>query len=124
MTPAEQLLQYVTQWDRAMEQNDADLIGSFMHDSWVIVGSDGITSKAAFLDTIRSGDLTHSRMDADETKVNMFGDMAIVISKGTSAGKYKGQEFSFYEWSTSVFIQVQMKWQCVHTMLTPAGNGA
>lgn len=124
MTPAEQLLEYVTQWDRAMEQNDADLIGSFMHDSWVIVGSDGITSKEAFLHTIRSGDLSHSRMDADETKVNMFGDTAIVISKGTSAGKYKDQEFSFYEWSTSVFIRVQGKWLCIHTMLTPADKGS
>jgi ketosteroid isomerase-like protein len=29
------------EWDRAMVENDADAIGRYMPDDWVIVGSDG-----------------------------------------------------------------------------------
>jgi len=52
-------------WDEAMEKNNADEIGKFMTDDWIIVGSDGITSKASFLQWIKSGVLKHNRMDCE-----------------------------------------------------------
>ena len=36
-----ELLQIISDWDRAMVANDADAIGSFIAADWVIVGSDG-----------------------------------------------------------------------------------
>jgi ketosteroid isomerase-like protein len=119
----EELRQFGKMWDAAMVGNDADEIGRFMSEDWVIVGSEGgITSKEEFLEWIRSGDLTHSRMDSDETRIKIYGDAGVVTSRGTSAGKYKGQPFSLYEWSSSVFIRQEGIWICVHTMLTPAAR--
>ena len=120
MSAEDELLQLGKEWDEAMIGNNPDEIGKFMSDDWVIVGSEGMTTKFEFLKSIRSGDLTHSRMDSDETSIKVHGRMAVVISRGTSAGKYKGQPFDLYEWSSSVFIFRDKQWICVHTMLTPA----
>jgi len=107
-------------WDEAIVSNDVIEIAKFMSEDWVITGSDGITTKSSFLELIKSGVLTHNRMDADESDIRVYGQTGIVISRGTSAGTYNGQPFEFYEWSTSVFIWEQGKWLCVSTMVTPA----
>ncbi len=87
----------------------------------VIVGTNGgITPRAKFLESIRSGDLVHSHMDNDMMRVKTYGDTGVVIARGTSAGTYKGKPFQFYEWSQSVFIYLSERWLCVSTMLTPA----
>ena len=108
-------------WDEAMIRNDADEIGAFMSSDWVIVGTDGgITPRQKFLESIRSGALVHNRMESEETRVKTYGDTGVVIARGTSAGTYKGEPFSYYEWSQSVFIYLSERWICVSTMLTPA----
>ncbi len=90
MTIEEELLQFGSAWDKAMVSNNADEIGKFMSDDWIIVGTEGgITTKSDFLLIIESGHLTHNRMDSDETHVKVYGKAAIVTSRGTSAGKYK-----------------------------------
>src|SRR5688572_14156410 len=106
MNTEEELLSIGRAWDEAMVSNQVDEIEKFMSDDWVIVGTEGgITSKKSFLENIHSGILTHSRMDSEESHIKVYGDAAIVISRGTSAGKYSGQPFHFYEWSTSVFTR-------------------
>ncbi|MFN0158088.1 MAG: nuclear transport factor 2 family protein [Bacteroidota bacterium] len=59
-------------------------------------------------------------MDSDEIRIKIYGNTGVVTSRGTSAGKYKGNPFELYEWSSSVFIRTQEKWICVLTMLTTA----
>lgn len=121
MTAKEELLEFGQKWDEALVSNDVDAISSFMSDDWTIIGTaGGITTKESFLDWIRSGDLTHNRMDSDETHIQIYGSTGIVTSRGTSAGMYLGKPFSLYEWSLSVFIRSENEWKCVATMLTPA----
>ena len=119
-TDEEELITVSKLWDEAMVNNNASEISKFMVDDWVIVGSDGITTKESFLQWITSGTVTHQTMDSDEMSIKVYGNTAIVISRGTSAGTYNGEEFSLYEWSTSVFLKSEGKWLCVSTMLTDA----
>ena len=119
-TEKQELLDFSKQWDEAMVSNDADEIAKFMSDDWKIIGADGITSKSSFLELISSGILTHNRMDSDETNISIYGNTGILVSRGTSAGTYNGDNFSLYEWSTSIFIKTGGTWRCVLTMLTPA----
>lgn len=116
----QELIAFTKLWDEAMVSNDTGKISKFMADDWVIIGSDGITTKASFLEFITSGVLTHNRMDADELNIRLYENMGIIIARGTSAGTYHGENFSLYEWSTSVFKKNEGKWLCVLTMLTPA----
>ena len=119
MHDEESLIQFEKDWDLAMISNDAEEIGKFMSDDWVVVGSDGITSKAEFLESIRSGAVTHSKMESDEKRVKVYGPMGVITSRGISAGNYKGQPFGLYEWSSSTFFKEEGRWRCVLTMLTP-----
>lgn len=119
---AQELRNFAEAWDKAMESNDADAIGEFMSEDWVVVGADGITSKASFLEWISSGTVAHNRMDSDQLHVKIHGSTGIVLSRGTSAGTYNGKSFSLYEWSTNVFTKNDGKWLCVVTMLAPANR--
>src|SRR5688500_9291932 len=106
MTSEESLILFGKQWDDAIVSNNVDAISAFMSDDWVIVGTGGgITTKEAFLEWISSGAVTHNRMDSEEMRIKIYGDTGVVTSRGTSAGKYKGNQFKLYEWSTSVFIR-------------------
>jgi hypothetical protein len=117
----EEFLKHCHAWDRAIEKNIVDEIGIFMHDDWICVATDGgITTKTGFLDVIASGDLSHTKMTSDEHEIRFYGRTAIFVSKGISSGTFKQDIFSFYEWSTSVFILNESRWLCVLTMLTPA----
>jgi ketosteroid isomerase-like protein len=117
----EELQEFGKRWDQAIVDNDPDKISQFMSDDWVIVGTEGgITSKSDFLQAVRSGDLFHTKMSFEDLHIKVYGDAGVVISRGTSSGTYKGQPFSFYEWSTSTYIRNEGRWQCVLTMLTPA----
>lgn len=118
----QELLAFAKEWDKAMEQNNADEIGSYMHDNWICVGSDGRTTKAAFLASITSGDLTHHTMTTEKPQVKIYGDTGIITSTGVSAGEYKGTVFHLDEWQSSIFIKENGKWSCVLTMLTPANT--
>lgn len=123
MSAEEELQQFEDSWNRAIVSNDIDKISEFMSADWVMVGSEGgITTKSEFLQSIRSGDLTHSRMDYEEIRVKVYGDAGITTNRGTSAGNYRGQYFELYEWSSSTFIRKNHKWLCVLTMLTPANK--
>jgi ketosteroid isomerase-like protein len=123
MASVESLLLFSKAWDDAMIRNDAVEIGRFMSDDWVIIGTEGgITPKSAFMRSIESGDLLHTRMDAADFRVRVYGDSGVLTSRGTSSGTYKGQSFSYFEWSTSVFLWKNDSWSCVLTMLTPAAS--
>lgn len=108
------------EWSQAIVSNDAEAIGSFMADEWVIVGESGITRKDDFLALVASGDLTHEMMDGDVKRAKVYGNVAIVIARGINNGHYKGQPFSSDEWITDVFEKRDGRWQCLLTHLTRA----
>jgi ketosteroid isomerase-like protein len=121
METQNELVDFGRLWDKAMVNNDAEEIGTFMAYDWVIVGTEGgITPRSTFLTSIKSGDLSHDTMNSEDIRVKIYGEMGVLTSRGTSSGRYKDQPFSFYEWSTSVFIRDREKWKCILTMLTPA----
>jgi ketosteroid isomerase-like protein len=114
-----ELIAAMEAWDRAMVANDSDAIGSFMTDDWTIVGPDGsVGDKDRFLELVRSGDLTHDVMETHDPDIRLFGDVAVVISKGVSGGAYRGQPFHLNERVSSVFVRRGARWSCVLTHLS------
>jgi ketosteroid isomerase-like protein len=106
-------------WDGAMVTNDAHAIGAFMADEWTIVGPDGgVSDKEEFLEALRSRELSHSVMETHEPVVRIYGDTAVMVSRGLSAGRYRGTAFRFVERVTCVFVKRDGHWRCVHTHLS------
>ena len=115
----DKLIRLAHDWDRAMIENDAEAIGSFMADDWVIVGPDGnIGDRAAFLALVRSGDLTHDVMTSEDFRIRVYGDAAVITTRGVSGGKYRGSAFREVERASSVFVKQSGKWKCVLTHLS------
>lgn len=108
------------EWSEAIVSNDADAIDRFMADDWVIVGETGFTNKNDFLALVASGDLTHEAMDGSVQSVRIYGDVAIVVGRGTNSGHHKSHPFTSDEWITDVFVKRDGRWLCVLTHLTPA----
>jgi ketosteroid isomerase-like protein len=115
----EQVLATAHAWDRAMIENDPDAIGRYMADDWILVGSDGsVGDKAGFLALVASGALSHDVMTSEDMWVRLYGDTAVVTSRGVSGGSYQGQPFREVERSSSVFVKQQGEWRCVLTHLS------
>jgi ketosteroid isomerase-like protein len=114
-----ELLKTEAEWSRAMAGNDAQAIAGFSEDSWVIVGADGTTARAAFLGAIASHDLVHDHMELVPDVARVYGDIAIVSGIATSSGTWKGTRFATRERSTDIFHKQDGRWRCVFTQLTP-----
>jgi hypothetical protein len=70
-----------TEWSAAIVKNDAEAIGRFMSDDWIIIGPEGnVIDRARFLEVIRSGDLMHESMESDNPLVRVYGESAIVTA--------------------------------------------
>ncbi|MFB7298080.1 nuclear transport factor 2 family protein [Streptomyces rubiginosohelvolus] len=115
----------VDDWAAAIVANDADRIGSFMADEWVIVSESGIAEREEFLGYVRSGALTHSAMEAvAPPRVRVHGDTAVVTARITNTAHYGGQRFDADEWTTDVFVRRDGHWWCVLSHITPAAPPA
>ena len=114
-----ELIEAAHAWDRAMIANDADAIATFMSDDWIIIGPDGRSSdKADFLALVRSGALTHDVMESTDLEVRIYGDAAVLVANGVSAGHYQGNRFREVERQSNVFVRQEGRWRCVLTHLS------
>jgi ketosteroid isomerase-like protein len=115
----DELVAVTHEWDRAMVENDADAIGRYMADDWVIVGSDGrVGDRATFLELVRSGALSHDVMKSHDLDIRLYGDTAVVLARGISGGKYQGRPFREIERVSCVFVRTGGRWRCVLTHLS------
>lgn len=108
-------------WAAAMVTNDADLIGSFMADEWVMVSERGISTKEHFLEFVRSGQLTHSKFEMlGDPRIKIYGDTAVLSARIVNTAHFGGQQFDADEWTSDVFLKRDGRWLCVHSHITPA----
>jgi ketosteroid isomerase-like protein len=115
----EELVGLAHEWDRAMVQNDVDAIGRYMADDWTIIGSDGsMSDKETFLGLVKSGTLSHDVMESEDVRVRVYGETAVLLSRGVSGGKYQGHPFRELEQSSNVFVKQGGRWRCVLTHLS------
>lgn len=119
---SQELLDLAEAWGKAIVSNDADAIGRFMADDWVIVSQTGISTKPHFLSYVASGDLTHDSMEmvAGTARVRMYGDTAVLTGRVTNRARYKGDVFDADEWTTDVFLKRGGEWKCVLSHITAA----
>lgn len=116
-----ELEQLGSKWAAAMVANDADAIGSFMADEWVIVSERGVSGKEHFLSFVRSGQLTHSRFEMiGEPRIKVYGDTAVLTGRVVNTAQFGGHEFEADEWTSDVFVKRGGEWLCVLSHITPA----
>ncbi len=109
------------EWATAMVENDAERIGSFMADDWVMVSERGYSSREDFLNFVRSGQLTHSTFEmTGDARIREYGETAVLSARIVNTAHFGGQQFDADEWTTDVFVRRDEKWLCVLSHITPA----
>jgi ketosteroid isomerase-like protein len=121
LTAEQQLRQLGEEWAAAMVANDAELIGSFMDDDWVIVSERGISGKEHFLGFVRSGALSHSSfaMATGDARIRVYGNTAVLSCRVVNTAHFGGQQFDADEWTSDVFVKRGGRWLCVLSHITP-----
>ncbi|MFE7717749.1 nuclear transport factor 2 family protein [Nocardia rhizosphaerihabitans] len=115
----DQLLAVLDEWQAAIVANDADRIGSFMTDEWVMVSENGVTTAAQFLAFVRSGDLTHSAMArVGDARIRYYDRIALLTTRVVNTAHYRGTRFDADEWTTDAFIHDDGGWRCLLTQIT------
>ena len=115
----EEILKLEKEFSQAIVKNDAEAVGRFLADDWIIIDPDGgMVDRARFLGVIKSGALTHEMMESDDARVRIYGNTAIVTALTTTKGKFSGQVFTTQERATDVFVKQNGRWQCVLSHLT------
>jgi ketosteroid isomerase-like protein len=115
----DELSRVTHEWDRAMVTNDIGAIGRYMAEDWMIIGPDGsMGSKASFLAVVQSGAVTHDVMESHDVNVRIYGNTAVVTTRGVSGGQFRGQPFREVERVSCVFVHVGGEWRCVLTHLS------
>ena len=114
-----EILRLEKEFSQAIVKNDAEAVGRFLADDWIIIDPDGgIIDRARFLGVIKSGVLIHEMMESDDTRVRIYGNAAIVTALVTTKGKFNGQAFTSRERATDVFVKQSGRWQCALSHLT------
>jgi ketosteroid isomerase-like protein len=115
----QELLKLGSEWAEAMVANDAERIGSYMADEWVIVSERGISTKERFLGFVRSGALTHSMFrNVGDARVKVYGDTAVLTIRVVNTAHFGGQTFEADEWTSDVFVKQDGRWLCVLSHIT------
>ena len=115
----EEILRMEKDFGQAAIKNDADAVGQFLTDDWIIIDPDGgVIDKARFLGVIKSGALTHEQMDSDEVRIRVYADTAIATALTRTKGKFMGQDFTTQERATDVLVKKDGRWQIVFSQLT------
>jgi ketosteroid isomerase-like protein len=115
----EEILRMEKDFGQAVIKNDADAVGQFVTDDWIIIDPDGgVIDKARFLGVIKSGALTHEQMDSDDVRIRVYADTAIATALTRTKGKFMGQDFTTEERATDVLVKKDGRWQIVFSQLT------
>jgi ketosteroid isomerase-like protein len=107
-------------FNAAVISNSIDEIKKCITSDWVLVDSQGgIIPQERFFTVLEQGLLSHSTMTKEVLRVKVYGDVALVTSRGRNTGTWQGQPMEADEWITDAYKKENDKWLCVLTHLTP-----
>ena len=117
--PVRDLLRIEQEWGQASLKNDAELVGRYLDDEWIVIDPEGgVTNKTAYLEWIKSGQVRMETLNLiEQPRVRVYGEAAVVSSRAESSGRFKDSPFTADERATDVFVKRAGEWRCVLTQI-------
>lgn len=104
----------------AVVSNDVAKIKEFITADWALIDTQGgIIPQERFFEVLQQGLLSHDTMVKQVLRVKVYGDIALVTSRGQNTGSWQGRTMEADEWITDVYKKENESWLCVLTHLTP-----
>lgn len=102
-----------------MLSNDADRIGNFLSDDWVLVSERGIATKEHFLSYVASGSLRHESIEVvGEPRLRVYRDAAVITTRIRSKSYFDGKLMDDEDFSTTQLVKIERRWLGVLTHVT------
>lgn len=94
-----------------MAEKEVDKLASLFHDQAVFVHMGGTMSKEEELNVIKSGGIHYKKADIENTRVQLMGNTAILISKLRLVAVVGGNEVTNPFVVTEVYVKEGNQWQ-------------
>jgi ketosteroid isomerase-like protein len=106
-------------WNHALEAKDVKALNMLLANTFVSVDIDGsVSSKSEFLASIKSPDYQPSQAVTEQSNVQVYGDVAVVVGVFRIKGVEKGKPYVHRERFVDTWIKLNGAWQCVATTST------
>ena len=103
-----------TEYQAAVEKNDAAAMGRILADDFVLVTGSGKTySKSDLLNEAQSGRIHYERQDDSAQKVRVWGNTAVVTAKLLARGTENGKPFEYTLWFSDTYVRTPAGWRYV-----------
>jgi hypothetical protein len=121
-TPAQTEIEHATQelitlengWNDALVKHDWAFLDQILADDYISTDSDGIVStKAQAMANLKSGEIVVTSAVADDFKVRVYGDAAVVTFRNAEKSQSKGKDTSGQERITDTWVKLAGRWQVI-----------
>ncbi len=103
-----------TQYQAAVEKNDAMTMRLILADDFILVtGSGKIYTKTDLLKEARSGQVVYEHQSDTEQTVRVWGNTAVVTAKLWEKGTEGGKAFDHTLWFSDTYVRTPSGWQYV-----------
>jgi len=103
-------------WNHALESKDTKALDMLLGKNMVSVDIDGsVSNKSEFLASITAPEYQASQAVIEQSKVQMYGDAAVVVGIFRVKGLEKGKPYVHRERFVDTWIKINGTWQCVAT---------
>ncbi len=101
-----------TEYQAAVERNDAATMDRMLADDFVLVVGSGKTfTKADLLEEARSGRIVYERQDDAQKTVRVWGDTAVVTALLTAKGKEGTKPVEYRVWFSDTYVRFPSGWR-------------
>src|SRR5262245_40502299 len=115
-----ELTQLVKDLKAATVKADIAFLERVLHPDYVHHGPRGaVENRAQYLENRKAGRVAFASLVADEVKVRLYGDTAVVTYRSTAKGKDQQGEINEERRWTQVFVRHEGRWRLVHSQGTP-----
>jgi ketosteroid isomerase-like protein len=112
----QELIKLENEANDAWVKRDVEAYARLLADDYLATGSDGdMMTKAQDLALLKSDENTTTSMIADDFRIRVYGDAAVVTFRSTYKSQSKGKESTGQERFTDTWVKRGGRWQCVAT---------
>ncbi|HJW92816.1 MAG TPA: YbhB/YbcL family Raf kinase inhibitor-like protein [Thermoanaerobaculia bacterium] len=112
MTTEQTIASLDTQYQAAVEKNDAAAMDRILADDFVLViGSGKVFTKKDLLDEARSGHIVYEHQRDTNQTVRVYGDTAVVTALLSAKGTDQGAPFAYRVWFSDTYVRMPDGWR-------------
>ena len=103
-----------TEYQAAVERNDAATMDRILADDFVLIGGKGkVFTKDDLLAEARQGNVVYEYQRDSEQTVRLWGDTAVITALLEAKGTEDGEPFDYKLWFSDTYVRTPTGWRYV-----------